>query len=128
MIMALDYHTLLERAALPIAGVSYRRTATPPASINQWAAQPTPEQEALADQLLADARLAEFEVSGQVVTVTTTPPAESIDLLIGDELCPLPLTDGVGSVEIVFQDGIISRVVRAADQSVYGYREVMVYA
>ncbi len=125
MITANDYHKILEFAGLPIAGVSY---ANQFAAVNGWAIAPTAEQEAQAAQLLAAARIAEFAVNAQTVTVTTTPAAASIALLIGAETYDMPLLNGAGSVEIDFPQGVLSRTVRAVDQQTYGYSEITVNA
>lgn len=57
------------------------------------------------------------------------PGATSVELLVGNEPYTLALdSDGLGTLEIDFAPGEISRVVTFANQIEYGFAEVIVYA
>lgn len=127
MINPFAYHTILENAGLPISGVSVPHVGAP--YVNGWATPPAPEQEAQAATLLSAARIAEFTVSGNVVAITTTPAAASIELAYshGDltEYEVILLTNGAGTATPT-SDVPITVTVKARYPEIFGYAEATV--
>lgn len=81
-----------------------------------------------AEVLTAWAKCSTLTANGHVVTATINKDVASVDLLIGAEPYTLSLIDCVGSVEIVFSDGVLSRIIKFADSATYGTAEITVNA
>jgi len=124
MIDARDYHSILLLASLPISGVSVADSGNP--YVNQWASPPSEVQRPLAESILASARIVEFSATGSLVSVLAPADVSSVDVLVGSEPITVALSGGAGELEIIFPEGVVSRVVKAANQQVNGTREVVV--